>query len=286
MGEAGDSRPPAPTVSRRAEFRLEGGAWIHPESTIGEDVVIEPEAVIGKDVTIGPGCWIGAGVVLYGPTSLGAKNQLYPGVILGGPPQDMDYRGEPTRLEIGERNIFREGFTANRASTKEEGVTRIGNDNFFMSGSHVGHDAVIEDHVVVANGTFVAGHCHIESWANLAGGVAVAQFCRVGRYAFVGGLGGVRKDAEPYICHDHGSRAPEVSPICINVVGLKRGGMAPEIIRQLRTAYKVIYMRKDQARDLEEVRAEIDERGALCSEVDYLLEFIRLRDASGRGRRK
>jgi UDP-N-acetylglucosamine acyltransferase len=270
------------------EYRLVQGAWVHKRATLPEDpgdISLEPGAFIGADVELGPGCWIGTGAVVYGPTRIGANNRIFPKAVLGGAPQDLGYAGEPTRLEIGERNVFREGVTISRASTKGDLVTKIGNDNFLMAFSHVGHDCVLEDHVVLANGVLVAGHCHLESYASLSGGCAVVQFTTLGRFAFVCGTSGIRKDVEPYIAHDIRSKTQGgISPACINVVGLKRGAVSSEVIEKLRSAYKVLYLRKTPLGAGQETRGEIERRDALCPEVEELLAFIERKRNSRHGR--
>ena len=254
-------------------YRQVGGAWIHPEARIAEGVVLEPNAVIGADVQVGARCWIGAGAVLYGPTVLGEENQVYPTVVLGGPPQDLGYQGEPTRLEIGSRNIFREGVTISRASTKGDGATRIGSDNLFMSGSHVGHDAVVGDHVVLANDVLIAGHCRIGNYVNIAGAVAIVQFSTVGRFAFIGGLSGTTMDCEPFIVHD----GMPARPRGINLVGLRRGQYSHDCINRLKEAYRILFSESQKGgEDLVVARAEIEKRDCLCPEVEELLEFMRL----------
>lgn len=248
-------------------------------------MTIEPGAVLGPEVTVGPGTWIGAGAVLYGPLRLGEGNQVYPHAVLGGAPQDLLYKGEPTRLEIGDRNIFREGATANRASTKGGGVTRIGSDNLFMANSHVGHDCVVGDSVVLANGVLLGGHCHVGSYANFGGGSAVAQFVSVGRCAFLCGTSGVRKDLEPFVAHDLVvGPVKEPQPTCINEVALRRAKVPAETIQKLRAAYKVLFLRKDSFGEPGAALAELERRGALCPEVDELLDFIARKRAGRFGR--
>ena len=255
-------------------YRLVDGAWIHETARLAEGVIVEPGALIGRDVEIGEETWIGAGAVVYGPTRVGRQNQIHPTAVLGGAPQEIGFSGEPTRLEIGDRNVFREAFTAHRGSTKGEGVTRIGNDNFLMGGSHVGHDVIVEDHVIAANGVLIAGHSHVQSYVNLSGGVALSQWVTVGRHAFMGGLCGARTDQEPFLCHDVKSgNGPEASPVCVNEVGLKRAGKSPDVIKRLRTAYKVLFLR-EQHKNLEAARRQLDERDALCPEVEELLTFL------------
>ena len=263
-----------------SQYRLVQGAWIHSRARLPADpreIMLEPGALIGADVEVGPGNWLGTGAVIYGPTRIGSQNQVFPHAVLGAPPQDLSYRGQPTRLEIGDRNIFREGVTVHRASTKSSGVTLVGSDNFFMANSHVGHDCVIENHVILANAVLLGGHCHVGSHCNLAGGVAVVQFVTVGRFAFVCGTAGVRKDLEPFLSHDlrrkrGGSSEPQ--PACVNEVGLRRAGVHPEVSQKLKIAYKVIFLRKEALVSLAEASAEIQARGGLCPEVEELINFM------------
>jgi UDP-N-acetylglucosamine acyltransferase len=259
-------------------YRPVEGAWIHPRAKIAEGVVIEPGAVVGADVEVGRGSWIGAGAVIYGPTVLGEENQVWPTAVLGAPPQDLEYAGQPTRLVIGHRNVFREGFTANRASTKGDGVTVIGDGNFFMTRSHIGHDCVVENNVILANNVDIGGHCRIGSNVVMGGGTAIVQFTTVGRYAFIGGLSGTTMDCEPFLLHDDMPAKPKG----INVVGLRRGKFNNKSILALKEAYRVLFSETSHGwHDLEGARAEIEKRGAICAEVEELLEFMK-RSQGGR----
>ncbi len=265
-------------------YRLVDGVWVHEEARVADDVEVEPGVVIGSGVDIDSGTWIGAGAVIHGPTRIGKNNRIFPTAVIGGPPQDVGYGGEPTRLEIGDGNVFREGVTVHRASQKGDGVTRVGNHNFFMANTHVGHDCVIEDHVITANDVLFAGHCHVQSHANFAGGAALSQFVTVGRHAFMIGLLGARRDLEPFVIHgvEFGT-GPESSPQCINDVGLKRAGFSVDAIRKLRGAYKALFP-KEGKRDPAEVRAELAERDTLSSEVEEFLQFVERKLASRYGR--
>jgi UDP-N-acetylglucosamine acyltransferase len=270
-------------------YRLIQGAWVHAEAILPEDpkdIHLEPGALVGPRVQLGRGTWVGAGAVIYGPTVLGEKNQVFPHAVLGGAPQDLGYAGQPTRLEIGDRNVFREGVTVSRASPKAEGVTRIGSDSLLMANCHVGHDCALGDRVVLANGVLLAGHCTLESNVNIAGGCAIVQFVTIGRCAFICGTSGIRKDVEPFLSHDlrAGGRG-EPLPACVNEVGLRRAGFTPGVIRNLREAYKVIFLRKEPFRDFErQAREEIGRRQALCGEVEELLAFMVRKRASRFGR--
>jgi len=229
-------------------------------------------------VEVGRGSWIGAGAVIYGPTVLGEDNQVWPMAVLGGPPQDLGYKGEPTRLQIGHRNVFREGVTLSRASTKADWTTTIGNDNYLMAGSHVGHDCNVGDNVILANDVLIAGHCNIGSNVNMAGAVAIVQFSTVGRYAFIGGLSGTTMDCEPFLLHDGAPARPRG----INVVGLRRGKFSHKTVNNLKEAYRVIFTESQKGgEDLEATRREIEQRGAMCEEVQELLDFMK-RSREGR----
>ena len=255
-----------------------GGAWIHPRAEIGAGARIDPGAVVGAEVVLGPGAWVGPGAVIYGPTVLGGENQVHPTAVLGGAPQDTAYRGEPTRLVIGDRNVFREAVTVSRGSPKGGGETRIGNDCYFMAGSHVGHDCTVGDGVILANDVLIAGHCHLGSYVNIAGGVAIVQFTSVGRYAFVGGLAGSTMDLEPFIAHD-GMPARAKG---INLVGLRRGQFAHETLNKLKEAFRVLFTdSRKGGDDLAEARREIERRGAICDEVVELIDFMQ-RSRQGR----
>jgi UDP-N-acetylglucosamine acyltransferase len=268
QGPEGDRR----NVMEGESYRPVNGAWIHPRAQVSDGATIEPGAVVGEGVAVGRGCWIGSGAVLYGPTVLGEGNRVHPTAVLGGAPQDVGYKGEATRLVIGERNVFREAVTVSRGSAKGTGETRIGNDCYFMAGSHIGHDCLVEDHVVLANDVLIAGHCHIGSRANIAGGVAIVQFTTVGRFAFVGGLAGSTMDLEPFILHDEMPCRPKG----INVVGLRRGQVPHEVINKLKEAYRVLFTDSCKGReDLDAAEAEIERRGAGCPEVAELLQFMR-----------
>ncbi len=268
-----------------ADFRCVQGAWIHREARLADDVVAEPGALIGKDVEIGAGSWIGAGAVIYGPTKIGEGNEIHGTAVLGGAPQDLKYKGEPTRLEIGDRNVIREGVTIHRASTKDEGVTRVGNENLLMIHTHIAHDVVLEDRVITANGVTIGGHSHIHSHVNLSGGVGLTQFVTIGRHAFIAAMAGTRQDLEPFLCQDVApGTGSQVQPKCVNEVGLKRAGFAPEVIKNLRSAYKVLFLR-DGKNDVGLAREELARRSALCPEVEELLAFIERTRTARFGRR-
>ena len=212
-------------------------AIVDPGARIASGAHIGPYTVIGSDVEIGEGTWIGPHVVINGPTRIGRENRIYQFCSLGEMPQDMKYAGEPTRLEIGDRNVIREHVTMNPGTQGGGMVTRIGSNCLFMVGSHVAHDCQIADHVILANNATLAGHVEVGEGAILGGLSAVHQFVRIGRGAMIGGMSGVENDVIPYGLV-MGERA---SLRGINVVGLKRHGVPREAIHALRDAYKRLF---------------------------------------------
>ncbi len=252
-------------------YRLIAGAWVHPGARLGEGTVLEPGAVVGDQVVLGEACWLGAGAVVKGPSELGMRNRIYPGAVIGEGPQDIEYDGEPTRLEIGDDNVFREGVTINRGSVKGGGVTRIGSHNFLMVGSHVGHDCVVEDHVILANDVLIAGHCKVESHSNVGGGCAIVQFTTIGRHAFLGGLSGSTMDLEPFMVHD-GTPAHIRG---LNLVGLRRGEFSRRAINSLKEAYRLMFSESPGGpENLDTVRHELEAKDLLTEEAEELLDFM------------
>jgi UDP-N-acetylglucosamine acyltransferase len=263
------------------------GAWVHESAVLGEDVELAPGVVVGADVVIGAGCRFAPNAVVLGPTLLGKENRVHSGAVLGDAPQDLGYEGEPTRLEIGDRNVFREGVTIHRGAPKSTGRTRIGSDNLFMAMSHVGHDSVVEDHCVFANAVLIAGHCHIESHVTIGGNSSMIQFATAGRFAFIGGLLPLRKDVEPFMIHDRaraGTSAVTESR-SVNIIGLERAGFSEESIRRLRKAHRILFRDNDGSLNAE-IRAQLEQADTLCPEVDELLAFLTLKAAGRYGRQR
>jgi len=247
-------------------------AVIHPSAKLGEDVSVGPFSVIGADVEIGDRTWIGPHVVINGPTRLGADNRIFQFASVGEAPQDLKYAGEPTRLEIGDRNTIRENCTIHRGTAQGDGVTSIGNDNLFMATVHIAHDCQIGSHVIMANAASLAGHAIVEDWAILSGFSVVHQFCRIGAHSFAGGFTKITQDIPPYVMVD-GARA---RPIGINKHGLKRRNFTEESIRELHRAFKLLV----RNRPTKENWDEAEEMAATCHEVRLFIDFIR---ASQRG---
>jgi UDP-N-acetylglucosamine acyltransferase len=252
-------------------------ACIDPRAEIDDDVEVGPYCVIGPDVRIGRGTRLIAHVCLQGHTTLGENNVVHPFAVIGGEPQDFSYKGEPTRVEIGNNNVFREAVTISRGSTKEEGVTRLGSNLYLMANVHVGHDCVLGDRILVANNTMFAGHIHVESCATISAGVGMHQFVSIGTQCYVGALSRIYHDVPPYMLVEGNPSKVR----CINVVGLKRNNLTAESISALHEAHRLIY----RARMVPQHAAEILEaHGHLCSEVRRLLEFVETQQQGKHGR--
>jgi UDP-N-acetylglucosamine acyltransferase len=247
---------------------------IHPSAVvaagaeIGEGVSIGPFCVIGANVRIGAGSRLMSHVVIDGHTELGEGNTVYPFAMLGGPPQHTAYKGEDTQLVIGDRNIIREHATMNIGTVAGGGVTRVGSDGFYMIESHVGHDCVVGDNVILTKQATLGGHCQIGAFVIVGGLAAVHQFTRVGRHAMIGGLAAVVKDVIPYgsVWGNHAHLEG------LNLVGLKRRGFSRETINTMRAAYRLLFA--DEGTFQERLDDTI-ETYSECGEVMEIIDFIR-----------
>jgi UDP-N-acetylglucosamine acyltransferase len=216
---------------------IDARAIVSPQAQLAEDVSVGPFSIVGPGVQIGPRTVIGPHAVVNGPTTIGADNRIFQFASIGDAPQDKKYQGEPTRLEIGDRNVFRESCTINRGTTHDKGVTRIGHDNLFMAFSHVAHDCVVGSNTVFANCASLGGHVEIGDWAILGGLTAVHQFARIGAHAFLGGGSILSRDVPPYVMVAGNPAVPHA----VNAEGLKRRGFSEEQIRNIREAYRILY---------------------------------------------
>jgi len=258
--------------------RISPLAQIHPGAQISSEVFIGPFAVIGPDVRIGRGTRVAHNATIIGHTTLGENNFVFPGAVLGAPPQDLKYEGGQTRLEIGSDNTFRECVTINAGTEKGGGVTAIGNNNFFMACSHLAHDCIVEDGVVVANAVLFAGHIKVEKYAYISGASAFHHYTTIGRLAFVGGLSRVTQDVPPFMMVE--GNPAEVRGV--NVVGLRRRNLSRESIDGLKKAFRLIYRAGlTRAEALQRLEAN---PSSLTQEVEYLLEFLRNIDRGKHGR--
>lgn len=263
---------------------VHAAAHVAPTAQIGEGTTVEPNAVIGPNVRIGKRCRIGASAVIDGWTELGDDNVIHPMASIGLAPQDLKYRGAPTRLVIGSGNHFREFVTVHRGTEHGGGLTTIGDGNLFMAYSHVAHDCHVGNQTIFGNGATLGGHVEVGDFATISAFSGVHQFCRVGRHAFIGGYSVVTKDALPF-AKTVGNRARIFG---LNTIGLVRRGFAPDVVNQLKVAFRLLLQSK---MNTTQALAHIEHSPEMtCDEVRYLVEFIRgahrgvtLRRAARRG---
>jgi UDP-N-acetylglucosamine acyltransferase len=248
-------------------------AVISPQAQLAADVEVGPFSVVGANVVIGAGTWIGPHVVINGPTRIGAHNKVFQFASLGDAPQDKKYAGEPTRLEIGDRNVFRESVTVNRGTTHDQGVTRIGNDNLFMAYSHVAHDCQLGDQIVMANCATLGGHVEMGDWVTMGGLSAVHQHTKIGAHCFIAHNAAVTRDVPPYVM---AVGRPAV-PHSVNAVGLQRRGFSAEQVRNIRRAYRVLYR---SGLKLKEAVEELQKAADTQAEIRPFVEFIKRSERS------
>jgi UDP-N-acetylglucosamine acyltransferase len=262
--------------------RISPLAHVDSRAQIGNDVEIGPFCVVGPNVVIGDGCVLKSNVVIDGHTIIGERNQFFPGAVIGAEPQDFCYQGGPTRVEIGDDNLFREGVSVNRGADKEDGVTRIGNGNFLMANAHVAHNCHVFNSTILTNGVLLGGHVHVHDFAIVSGNSAVHHFTTLGTGSFVGGMCRVVQDVPPYML-SAGADNPEV--VTINVVGMRRRGISDDSIAAVRKAFKLIYR---EHMKLSDVRTQLlnEMEGTLPFELVTLLNFIEWsgKGKNGRGR--
>ncbi|MFI3190780.1 MAG: acyl-ACP--UDP-N-acetylglucosamine O-acyltransferase [Methylococcales bacterium] len=247
---------------------------IHPSAIIDSraelatDVSIGAFSVIGADVKIDSGTVIGPHVVIKGPTSIGKDNRIYQFTSIGEDPQDKKYAAEITRLEIGDRNTIREFTSMHRGTVQDHSVTQIGNDNLFMAYTHVAHDCIIGDHVIMANGASLAGHVHLHDHAILGGFTLVHQFTQIGQYSFAAMGSAITQDIPPFVMVG----GKPTRPHGINSVGMERGGISADDIRLIRNAYKIIYKMNLRLEDAIEQIVELaaDDSQELANMVSFL----------------
>jgi len=242
-------------------------ARIDSHAELADDVSIGAFSVIGADVKIDAGTVIGPHVVIKGPTSIGKKNRIYQFTSIGEDPQDKKYASEITRLEIGDRNTIREFTSMHRGTQQDNSVTQIGNDNLFMAYTHVAHDCIIGNHVIMANGASLAGHVHLNSHAILGGFTLVHQFTQIGQYSFAAMGSAITQDIPPFIMVG----GKPTRPHGINSVGMERNGISAEDIRLIRNAYKIIYKMNLRLEDaIEQMEGLASDSKELCDMIGFL----------------
>ena len=242
-------------------------AVVAPDARISGDVEIVPFTVIGPEVSIGPGCRIGPHVVINGPTRMGAGNRVFQFASIGEDPQDKKYGGERTELVIGERNTFREYVSVNRGTVTGGGTTRIGNDNLLLAYTHVAHDCILGDHIVLSTAVNLAGHVQLGDWVIMGGYAGAHQFCRVGAHAFIGNNTSVLQDIPPYVL----ATGHPAEPRSVNIEGIKRRGFSEAEQRAIRNAYRLLYRSELK---LEDALAQLRELAAGQPVIAPLVEFI------------
>ncbi|HUB86570.1 MAG TPA: acyl-ACP--UDP-N-acetylglucosamine O-acyltransferase [Verrucomicrobiae bacterium] len=239
-------------------------AIIHPKAKLDSTVRVGPFAVIDEGVELGADCIVGPHVYLTGQTKIGANNSFHAGCIIGDAPQDLKYKNQATRLRIGDGNVFREHVTVHR-STKMESETVVGSHNFFMANSHIAHNCMVGDRVIIANGALLAGHVTVQDRAFISGNCLVHQFCRVGTLALMQGGAGVSMDLPPFCI------SLRINEICgLNVIGLRRAGFSPTQRTELKKLYRALFR---SGKNLPEALAHAQE--IFCSApAKILLDFL------------
>lgn len=251
--------------------RVHETALVAPEADLGEGVEIGPQVIIEGPVTLGAGCIIRPRAHLIGPLTMGCHNKVFTGAVLGEEPQHMKYAGEATSVEIGDHNVIRENVTIHRGTT-QAWVTRLGNHNFLMAGSHIAHDCTIGSHCILANGALVGGHCTVADNVYLSGNSALHQWVRVGRLALLSGLSASTMDVPPFIIQQRINAV-----VGVNVVGMRRAGIPGAHIDAVRQAFHVIYR---EGLVLPHALARVEMQLGHVPEVAEMVAFIR---ASSRG---
>ncbi len=242
-------------------------AIVSPQAEIAADVEIGPYTVIGDNVTIGSGTSVASHVVINGPTTIGENNRIFQFASIGDEPQDKKYAGEPTTLEIGNGNTIREYVTINRGTAQDDGVTRLGNDNWLMAYVHIAHDCKVGNETIFANCAMLAGHVTVEDYVIFGGMSGAHQFTRVGAHSFIGNNAGVTRDVPPYFLVFGQPAVPKG----INSEGLKRRGFDADQIRAIKQAFRVLY--RSELR-LEEATEQIAEMAESHSELKIMSDFL------------
>lgn len=253
-----------------SDVQIHPTAIVDSKAQLGRGTIVGPYCIIAADVVVGKNCRLQHHVTLAGPMRAGAGNKFYAYCSIGQQTQDLKYAGEPTYLEIGDENTFREFCTVNR-STKSDGKTRIGHRGNFLAYSHIGHDCTVGDSVVFSNNGTLAGHVEVDDHAVMGGLTAVHQFCRLGRFAITGGCSKIVQDVPPFMIAD-GNPATIRG---INLIGMERAGFDAETVKAIKEAFRLIYRSKLNTRQaIEAIRNEIAPR----EEITQLIEFIEKSD--------
>ena len=243
-------------------------AIVHPHAQLACSVTVGPYTIIGENVEIGEDCEVMSHTIIDGHTKIGKGNRIFPYASVGLPPQDLKYRGEPTRLVIGDGNTIREFTTLHRGTADGAGVTKIGNDNLLMAYVHIAHDCVLGNHIIMANGASLAGHVEIHDHASVGAFCGIHQYCRIGAYSFLGSYSVVNQDILPY------AKTSAPRPLGVygaNRLGLERRGLTKEEVRELDAAFRLLTRSKmNTAQALEAIKG----KGYKSEHVKALVDFI------------
>lgn len=253
---------------------------VSPRAELGNNVTIGPFCVVGANVKIGDDCRLDSHVAIVGNTTIGQGNRFWPNAVIGAEPQDIAYKESDTKLEIGDHNIFREGVTVNRGAEKEDGVTRIGNNNMLMSNSHVAHNCHVFNRVILVNGVLLGGHVHVQDGAIISGNSAVQHFTTIGTLAFVGGASRVTVDVAPYM---FATGCDKLEVRTVNKIGMERNGISNSTIKTIKKAYKLIYREHKKLDEIKNIfSSEIED--VIPIELSTLFKFLELQQQGKMGR--
>jgi len=246
---------------------IDARAIVSPDAELAADVSVGAYSIIDAEVIIGSGTSIGPHAVINGPTRIGSNNRIFQFASIGSDPQDKKYAGERSHLDIGDHNVFREFCTVNRGTANDRAVTTIGSHNLFMAYTHVAHDCVLGDHIVMANCATLAGHVHLGDWVHMGGLSAVHQFCKVGAHAFIANNTAVTRDVPPFVM----AVGQPAQPHSVNAEGMRRRGFSAEQIRSVRNAFRILYQSDLK---LSEAVERLQELAASQPEVRLFVDFI------------
>ncbi|MFQ6083286.1 MAG: acyl-ACP--UDP-N-acetylglucosamine O-acyltransferase [Candidatus Aminicenantia bacterium] len=253
---------------KRNEVLIDERASIHPKAELDSEVEIGPFSVIGEDVKIGRGTRITANVFITGKTEIGKNCYFSPFSSIGTEPQDLTYKNEETLVKIGDNNIFREFITVHRGTVKGGGITKIGNNNYFMAYSHIAHDCSVGNETIFIHGATIGGHVTVDDYATVGAFSGVHQYCRIGKYAFIGGYSVITQDVLPF------SRVAGSRPVLIfglNVIGLRRRRFPREKLQILKNVFKIIFWSElNTAQAIEKIKTEFE----IIPEIEEIIKFI------------
>ena len=261
----------------KAMPRIHPLAEVDPRAIVADDVEIGPFCIVGPDVILGAGNKLISHVVINGHTTIGRDNVFHPHCVMGGPPQDHKFKGQPTRLEIGDNNVFREASTVNVGTEHGGGITRVGSENMFMINAHCGHDVQLGNRCILSNNVMVAGHVICGDHVVFAGGAGVHQKVTIGDFAFLAGYCRVHHDVPPYV-----KVADDDNVRGVNTVGLRRNGFTDDDIAAIESATRRLFYGRDKA--FSRALAEFDLSNGINPYVKQMVEFLRRRDLGKHGR--